>query len=85
MAFAVIAALNQLNISPVVVNTLYIGLVAALALALGLAFGLGGRETAARLTEQWLGQIQAAAVTKLPTNGASQTVRDDKRVVTPSA
>ena len=85
MAFAIIAALNQLNISPVVVNTLYIGLVAALALALGLAFGLGGRETAARLTEQWLGQVQRAAASRLPTNGTSQTVSIEKQGVTPSA
>ncbi len=61
MAFAIIAALNELNVAPVVVNTLYIGLVAALALALGLAFGLGGRDTAARLTEQWSGQLEATA------------------------
>ena len=61
MAFAIIAALNELNIAPVVVNTLYIGLVAALALAVGLAFGLGGRETAAKLTEQWAGQAGDAA------------------------
>jgi hypothetical protein len=58
MAFAIIAALNELNVAPVVVNTLYIGLVAALALALGLAFGLGGRDTAARLTEQWADQLE---------------------------
>ena len=43
------------------VNTLYIGLVAAISLALGLAFGLGGRETAAKLTEQWVGSAQATA------------------------
>jgi Conserved TM helix len=61
MAFAIIAALNELNVAPVVVNTLYIGLVGAVALALGLAFGLGGRDTAARLTEQWVDQAQSAA------------------------
>ncbi|GAC1593942.1 MAG: hypothetical protein NVS3B28_24260 [Candidatus Velthaea sp.] len=59
MAFAVIAALNELNIAPVVVDTLYIGLVAAIALALGLSFGLGGRDTAARLTERWAGQVES--------------------------
>ena len=58
MTFAIIAALNELNVAPVVVNTLYIGLVAAVALALGLAFGLGGRDTAAKLTEQWAAQAQ---------------------------
>ncbi len=61
MAFAVIAAVNELGVAPVVVNTLYIGLVAAISLALGLAFGLGGRDTAARLTEQWVGQAQSTA------------------------
>lgn len=61
MAFAIIAALNELNVAPVVVNTLYIGLVAAISLALGLAFGLGGRDTAARLTERWSGQLEATA------------------------
>lgn len=61
IAFAIIAALNELNVAPVVVNTLYIGLVAALALALGLAFGLGGRDTAARLTERWVGQAESTA------------------------
>lgn len=61
IAFAIIAALNELNVAPVVVNTLYIGLVAALALALGLAFGLGGRETAARFTEKWAGQLEETA------------------------
>ncbi|GAC1306680.1 MAG: hypothetical protein NVS2B3_12890 [Vulcanimicrobiaceae bacterium] len=64
MAFAIIAALNELNVAPVVVNTLYIGLVAAISLALGLAFGLGGRETAARYTERWAGNAESAA-TKL--------------------
>jgi Conserved TM helix len=61
IAFAIIAALNELNVAPVVVNTLYIGLVAALALALGLAFGLGGRDTAAHLTERWVGQAESTA------------------------
>ncbi len=61
MAFAIIATLNQLDVAPVVVNTVYIGLVAALALALGLAFGLGGRETAAKLTERWAAQLDSTA------------------------
>jgi hypothetical protein len=61
MAFAVIAALNELNVAPVVVNTLFIGLVSAVALALGLAFGLGGRETAGKLTEKWAAQLETSA------------------------
>jgi hypothetical protein len=53
LGFAVIAALSQLGIAPFIVNSLFIGLVATLALALGLAFGLGGRDVAARITQRW--------------------------------
>lgn len=68
MVFAIIAAVNQLGIAPVVVNTLYIGLVAAISLALGLAFGLGGRDTAARLTEEWVSQAQQTAASRAATS-----------------
>ena len=43
-AFAIVVAVNQLGIAAVLINTLLIGVVGALALATGLAFGLGGRE-----------------------------------------
>lgn len=52
-AFAIVVAVNQLGIATTLTNTLFMGVVGALALALGLAFGLGGRETAARLVERW--------------------------------
>jgi hypothetical protein len=35
------------------VNTLFMGFVGALALAAGLAFGLGGRDTAAQIVNNW--------------------------------
>ena len=47
--FGIIIAVNQLGIAATLVNTLFIGVVGALALAVGLAFGLGGREQAAQL------------------------------------
>ena len=53
LAFAVIAAVDQLGIAETQVNTLFIGLVAMVALALGLAFGLGGQHTAAQITAGW--------------------------------
>ena len=53
IVFAVIAAVDQLGIAETVVNTLLIGLVATVAIATGLAFGLGGQGTAARITEGW--------------------------------
>ncbi len=49
--FAVLAALDRLGISPLV-QTLFTGVVVALALAFGLAFGLGGQAAAARAIEK---------------------------------
>ena len=53
IAFAVLIAINQVGIATDLVNILFIGIVAALALALGLAFGLGGREVAGQVTKDW--------------------------------
>jgi len=50
---AVVIALGQLGIAATVVNALVIGVVGAVALAGGLAFGLGGRDRAARLLDRW--------------------------------
>lgn len=51
--FAIVIAVNQIGIAVTLINTLFMGLVAALALALGLAFGLGGKDTAARIVSKW--------------------------------
>lgn len=59
--FAIVVAVNQIGIATTLVNTLFMGIVAALALALGLAFGLGGRDTAQELVQTWYRQGQAAA------------------------
>ena len=53
VVFGVLVALNQLGIAATFVNALFIGIVAACALAFGLAFGLGGREAAARMLDSW--------------------------------
>ncbi|MBI4128304.1 MAG: hypothetical protein HY459_04545 [Parcubacteria group bacterium] len=44
--FTVLAALNQLGVATGIISTLFTGLVAMIAIAGGLAFGLGGKETA---------------------------------------
>jgi small-conductance mechanosensitive channel len=49
LIFALLAALLQLGIAPALIQTLFTGLVAALAISAGLAFGLGGKELAAHL------------------------------------
>lgn len=51
--FAIIVAVDQIGIATTLVNTLFMGLIGALALALALAFGLGGRETAAQIVSDW--------------------------------
>jgi hypothetical protein len=53
IAFGVVIAINQIGIAANLVNILFIGVVAALSLAFGLAFGLGGRDVAGELTRDW--------------------------------
>jgi len=50
--FAILAALYQLGIAGPMVQTLFIGIVGALSLGLGLAFGLGGKDAAAKYLER---------------------------------
>ncbi len=55
--FAVLAALNQLGIAAAFWQTLFTGIVVALSLAFGLAFGLGGKEAAARFIEKMRDEV----------------------------
>lgn len=52
LVFAFLAALIQLGIAPSLINTVVTGFIAMLALAAGLAFGLGGKEHATRVIER---------------------------------
>ena len=45
--FAILAALDQLQVASAFVQTLFTGVIVALSLAFGLAFGLGGQQAAA--------------------------------------
>jgi len=53
--FAILAALNQLNVATAFVQTLFTGVVIAISLALGLAFGLGGQKAA----EHYIDRLQS--------------------------
>jgi flagellar biosynthesis protein FliQ len=57
LGFAALIALEQLQIAPVLLNELFAALVGAAAIAFGLAFGLGGQETA----RKWLSRGESAA------------------------
>ncbi|MCL4426956.1 hypothetical protein M1534_01175 [Patescibacteria group bacterium] len=46
LIFAFLAALSQLQIATYFINTLFMGIIAFLAIAGGLAFGIGGQDTA---------------------------------------
>jgi hypothetical protein len=61
MGFAVLIALYQLDIAPAIIQTLFTAVVGALALAFGLAFGLGGRETAQRWLNRGENRLTSAA------------------------
>ena len=52
-SFGIVVAVNQVGVAQTLVNTLFMGVVGALALAAGLAFGLGGRDTAGEIVDGW--------------------------------
>lgn len=54
---AILAAVNQLGVATEFVQTLFTGIVVAASLAIGLAFGLGGKEAAARTIERVRSEI----------------------------
>lgn len=52
LIFAIMAALDQLQILGNFIQPLFTGIIAAISLALGLSFGLGGRDAASRYIEK---------------------------------
>lgn len=52
LVFGFVIALTQLGIAPALIQTIVIGIIAMIALAGGLAFGLGGKDQAARILEK---------------------------------
>jgi len=57
--FAILAALYQLQVATQLLQTLFMGIVIAFALAIGLAFGLGGQQSAARYLEHLQQEIKS--------------------------
>lgn len=55
--FAILASLAQLGVATSLIQTLFTGVVVAVSLAIGLAFGLGGQDAAARYIDQVRGEL----------------------------
>ncbi|HYI23377.1 MAG TPA: hypothetical protein VEX62_12180 [Candidatus Limnocylindrales bacterium] len=78
IAFAVLIAVNQVGIATDLVNILFIGVVAALAIAIGLSFGLGGREVAAQVTQDWYTrskEVSARAAAQMEKGSTTEPTR----------
>ena len=55
--FAILAALDQLQVATAFVQTLFTGIIVAVSLAFGLAFGLGGQDAAAKYIDHIKGEF----------------------------
>lgn len=84
-AFAIVIAVNQIGIATELVNTLFMATVGAIALALGLSFGLGGRETAAQIVRGWYERGQQAAPRMSEAADRLQLRPEDRASSTPSS
>ena len=84
VVLAVIIAVDQIGVGSDIVNTLFIGVVGAAALAFGLAFGLGGRDVAAQITAGWYASSQRAAE-RVRTAASDEPTASQARAAQPSA
>ena len=84
-AFAIIVAANQIGLAETLVNTLFMGTVAMLVLALGLSFGLGAKDTAGEIVRGWYASVRKAQP-KLETaaHELSNEVREKTAEASPS-
>ncbi len=81
MGIATFMILDQLEIAPQIVTITYAALIGAVALGMALAFGLGGRDVAARMLEDAYrsGQQQKDQVRQDVQQGKDQAQRDAER------
>ncbi len=56
--FAILTALYQLGIAPALIQTIVMGVIAGAAIAIGLAFGLGGKDYAAGVVEKTMKKLE---------------------------
>lgn len=70
MAFFVIAAIGQIGVATGYLNILFTSAIGGLSLALALAFGLGGRDAAARAIDNVTSALTAPSGTAAPLPGS---------------
>ena len=56
--FAILTALYQLGIAPALIQTIVMGVIAGAAIAIGLAFGLGGKDYAAGVIDKTMRKLE---------------------------
>lgn len=79
IAISIFMALDQLGIASSIVNSAFIMILGGLALAFGLAFGLGGKDFAAKYLKKLDGKIEAASVKKQPDTSSSAHTKPAER------
>jgi hypothetical protein len=72
LVFATLVALDQLEIAPTIINTLWTALIGSVAVAAALAFGLGGQGVARQLLEDWYARRDQVADKASRLAGAAQ-------------
>ena len=81
IGFAALIALEQLQIAPALMNILFTAIIGAVAIAFGLAFGLGGQETARRLLARSENTVTDAAA-QIQSQQAQQNMRQATQMPT---
>lgn len=81
MSIAVFMILNELQIATEIVTITYTAIIGAVALGMALAFGLGGRDVAARILEQAYekGRENASTVKREVSQASERTEKEARR------
>jgi hypothetical protein len=72
LALAGFMALQQLGIATAIVTTLFTVVISAMAVAGALAFGLGNRELASRVTRDWYERLSAPRYRRFDTSAGER-------------
>ncbi|KIL49482.1 mechanosensitive ion channel [Jeotgalibacillus soli] len=79
MALALFMALDQLGVADTIVNSAFILILGAAALAFGLAFGLGGRDNASRYLDKWEKKAGSAELSPERAKESAEEIKNEYR------